>query len=69
MAKKTYRIKVTCSNCGESDVEPGQSYENMGRMVYVWNLIPKGTLVKDFLKNKKCKNCGCKGFLERVYND
>ena len=39
---KTYRVKVTCTNCGtEIDLE-----------------IPKGTTVKSFTAKEVCSNCG-----------
>ena len=61
--EKTYRIGITCTNCGETLSEPGMAAENMGHMVLVWIHIPKGTSVEAFLAKKKCNNCGCKGHL------
>jgi len=42
--KETYSINIECSNCGSEFEE---------------NEIPIGTTVKEFLKNKKCEECGC----------
>lgn len=38
-----YFEKRTCQNCKVENNMP----------------IPKGTLIKDYMKEKKCKNCGC----------
>lgn len=42
--KEIYRRRIRCSNC---DVE-------------VFINIPVGTLIKTFLRDLKCDNCGCK---------
>ncbi len=60
---ETYRIGITCTNCGETLSEPGLAAENMGHVVLVCIYVPKGISVETFLAKKKCKNCGCKGYL------
>jgi len=40
---ETYFEKRKCENCGKENTLN----------------IPKGTTIKDFLKNVKCFNCGC----------
>ena len=39
----TYQINFECDNCSDEE-----TYD-----------IPCGTRVNDFLKDKKCENCGC----------
>ncbi len=39
-----YNIDLKCSNCGAVNWITG---------------IPTGTLVQDYIENKKCRNCNC----------
>lgn len=45
-----YEVPIHCGNCKRPNNAIGESY---------WVKIPKGTTIDDFLKQMKCKYCGC----------
>ena len=44
MTQTTYFKTLVCMNCGEK----------------TFAAIPKGEMIKEYVKNNECKDCGCK---------